>query len=106
MRSSMAAMTVCQFLVLSVASAADAPSAADIVRDAWDNWRGVSSYSEITMTIHRPDWERRMSMRVWTEGQSRSLVRVTAPSKDAGNATLLIDKSMWTYSPKVNRIKN
>jgi outer membrane lipoprotein-sorting protein len=100
----MAAMTVCQFLVVSVASAAEAPSAADIVRAAWDNWRGVSSYSEITMTIHRPDWERRMSMRVWTQGQSRSLVRVTAPSKDAGNATLLIDKSMWTYSPKVNRI--
>lgn len=56
------------------------------------------------MTIHRPDWERAMSMQIWTEGQSRSLVRVTAPKRDAGNGTLLLDKSMWTYSPKINRI--
>jgi len=45
-----------------------------------------------------------MSMRIWTEGQKRSLVRVAAPRKDAGNGTLLIDNSMWSYSPKVNRI--
>ena len=56
------------------------------------------------MTIHRRDWERSMSMRVWTEGQKKSLVRVTAPKKDAGNGTLLIDNSMWSYSPKINRI--
>jgi outer membrane lipoprotein-sorting protein len=29
---------------------------------------------------------------------------VTAPLKDAGNATLLIDKKMWTFSPKINRV--
>jgi outer membrane lipoprotein-sorting protein len=45
-----------------------------------------------------------MSMKVWTRGQKRSLVRVTAPRKDAGNGTLMIDDSMWTYSPKVNRV--
>ena len=45
-----------------------------------------------------------MRMRVWTEGQKRSLVRVAAPRKDAGNGTLLIDNSMWSFSPKVNRI--
>ena len=45
-----------------------------------------------------------MSMRIWTEGQSKSLVQVTAPKRDVGNGTLLIDKSMWSYSPKVNRI--
>jgi len=83
---------------------ADAPNAREIVKAALENWRGVSSYSEMAMTIRRPDWERTMSMRVWTEGQSRSLVRVTAPKKDAGNGTLLIDKDMWTFSPKVNRI--
>jgi outer membrane lipoprotein-sorting protein len=69
-----------------------------------DHWRGTSSYSEMSMTIHRPDWERTMSMRSWTEGEKTSLVRVTEPKKDAGNGTLLKDNNMWTFAPKVNRI--
>ena len=80
------------------------PNARQIVRDAWDYWRGTSSYAEMTMTIHRPDWERSMSMRAWTQGQKKSLVRVTAPKKDKGNGTLMNDNNMWSYSPKVNRI--
>ena len=91
-------------LCTASAFAAADPEAYDVVKRAWEHWRGLSSYSEMTMTIHRPDWERTMAMRIWTEGQSRSLVRVTEPKKDAGNGTLLIDRSMWTYSPKINRI--
>jgi hypothetical protein len=34
-----------------------------LVRQAMDHWRGLTSYSEMTMTIHRPDWERSMTMR-------------------------------------------
>lgn len=95
---------VAQLALCHSAVAAGEADAADILRRAWDHWRGLTSYSVISMTIHRPDWERTMTMRVWTEGQDRSLVRVTEPKKDAGNGTLLIDKSMWTYSPRVNRI--
>ena len=79
-------------------------NAAEIVRAAIDNWRGESSRGEMTMTIHRPTWERSMSMRSWTRGLKKSLVRVTAPKKDAGNGTLMVDNNMWTYSPKVNRV--
>lgn len=78
--------------------------ATDIVRAAIDHWRGVSSYSEMTMTIHRPDWERSMSMRGWTQGEDRSLVRVTAPARDRGNATLMDDNRMWTFSPRINQV--
>jgi outer membrane lipoprotein-sorting protein len=87
-----------------MAQAADAPDAKTIVRDAWEYWRGTSSYAEMKMTIHRPDWERSMSMRAWTQGQKKSLVRVTAPKKDQGNGTLMNDNNMWSYSPKVNRV--
>jgi Outer membrane lipoprotein-sorting protein len=45
-----------------------------------------------------------MSMRSWTQGEKRSLVRVTAPRKDRGNGTLMDDNKMWSFSPKVNRI--
>ncbi len=65
--------------------------ASDIIRDAIDHYRGLSSYSELTMTIHRPDWERRMSMQAWSSGSKKTLVRVTAPPRDAGNATLVLD---------------
>jgi outer membrane lipoprotein-sorting protein len=75
-----------------------------IVRDAIDHWRGLSSYTEMTMVIHRPDWERSMTMRAWTKGDKRTLVRVVEPKKDRGNGTLTDDKSMWSYSPKVNRV--
>jgi len=34
----------------------------------------------------------------------RSLVRVMEPKKDRGNGTLTDDNSMWTFSPKINRV--
>jgi outer membrane lipoprotein-sorting protein len=92
------------FAIASSSSAVFAQNAREIVRAAWEHWRGTTSQGEITMTIHRPSWERSMSMKAWTKGQKRSLVRVTAPRKDAGNGTLMIEDSMWTYSPKVNRV--
>lgn len=82
----------------------DERDATQIVRDAIDHWRGLSSYTEMTMVIHRPDWERSMTMRAWTKGQDQSLVRVTEPKKDRGNGTLIDDDSMWTFSPKINRV--
>lgn len=88
----------------SAMGTAEERDASDIVRDAVDHWRGVSSYSEIQMIIHRPDWERSMTMRVWTRGDEQSLVRVTEPARDRGNGTLTDDDSMWTYSPRVNRV--
>lgn len=76
----------------------------ELIVQAMNHWRGLSSYSEMTMTIHRPDWQRSMSMRSWTQGDKTALVRVTAPKKDAGNGTLTKDNNMWTFSPKINRI--
>ena len=90
----------------AAAQSAD-PSAVDakaLVRSAIDHWRGLSSISEISMIIHRPDWERTMTMRAWTKGDKQSLVRVLEPRKDRGNGTLTDDDSMWSYSPKVNRV--
>lgn len=92
------------FLGSMLTAQALAEDASAIVQAAVDHWRGLTSYSEITMTIHRADWERSMSMRAWTKGDKRSLVRVTAPARDRGNATLTDDDNMWTFSPKVNRV--
>jgi outer membrane lipoprotein-sorting protein len=91
-------------LSLSAGAATGERDAREIVRDALNHWRGLSSQGEMTMTIHRPDWERSMSMESWTQGEKRSLVRVTAPRKDRGNGTLMDGPNMWTFSPKINRV--
>jgi outer membrane lipoprotein-sorting protein len=91
-------------LALPTVLVAGERSATQIVRDAIDHWRGLSSYTVMTMVIHRPDWERSMTMEAWTKGDKRALVRVMEPSKDRGNGTLTQDNNMWTFSPKVNRV--
>ncbi|MBT8098986.1 MAG: outer membrane lipoprotein-sorting protein [Gammaproteobacteria bacterium] len=91
-------------LLSPVVMAEDIIDARQLVRDAIDHWRGVSSYTEMRMVIHRPDWERAMTMRAWTKGDERSLVRVVEPAKDRGNGTLTDDNNMWSFSPKVNRV--
>jgi len=91
-------------LGFSLLASANEPDATEIVRDAVNHWRGVSSESVMTMVIHRPDWERSMTMRAWTKGEDHSLVRVLEPKKDRGNGTLTDDDNMWTFSPKVNRV--
>ena len=91
-------------LALPVFAADEERSATQIVRDAIDHWRGLSSYTVMTMVIHRPDWERSMTMEAWTKGDDNSLVRVIEPKKDRGNGTLTDKNSMWTFSPKVNRV--
>jgi len=91
-------------LLAPVIAFGQAPDAAEIVRAAIDHWRGVASESVMTMVIHRPEWERSMTIRAWTKGDKKSLVRVLEPAKDRGNGTLTDDNNMWSYSPKVNRV--
>ena len=91
------------FLLVGV-SDAQTTDPRQLVQDAMDHWRGLTSYADMSMTIHRPDWERSMTMRSWSQGDKLSLVRVIEPKKDAGNGTLLNDSNMWTYTPKINRI--
>jgi hypothetical protein len=99
-------LTACLFSPLALSTAPDSPdpNPRELIKQAMDHWRGLSSYSEMTMTIHRSDWQRSMSMRSWTKGDKTTLVRITKPKKDAGNGTLTKDNNMWTFSPKINRI--
>lgn len=74
-----------------------------IVEKAFDYWRGISSYAEFSMTIHRSDFERTMGMKGWTKGRSDALFFVQKPPKDAGNGSLKKGRDMWSYNPKINR---
>ena len=91
-------------LLFAGSARAQTPDAVALIRAAIDYWRDVSSYSVSEMVIHRPDWERAVTFRVWTRGDKHSLVRVIEPPKDRGNATLLVDNEMWSFTPRINRV--
>jgi len=84
--------------------ATDEPNAADLVENSFKYMRGMASIATVTMTIHRPDWERQMTIKAWTRGKKDSLFYIEAPPKDRGNGTLKKSREMWMYNPKVNRV--
>ena len=92
-------------LAAAAVIAAPAPPNADaILKQAYANYRANTSTSSVSMTIHRPDWERHMDMKAWTRGESDALVRFVAPAKDAGNATLKLSTDTWVFNPKLNQV--
>jgi outer membrane lipoprotein-sorting protein len=96
-------LAVCVLLTIG-SSALAAPDPTTLVKAALHHWRGDSSYTEVAMTIHRPEWQRSMNMTAWTRGDADSLVRFTKPASDAGNATLKLGQSLWLYNPKLSQV--
>jgi len=98
-------------LVLALASAPVAPATSPaqpdpdaLLRRAFEEYRARSSEASVAMTVHRPEWERHLEMRVWTRGEDDALVRFVAPPKDAGNATLKVGENIWVFNPKLNQV--
>ena len=65
--------------------------------------RGESSHGIATMEVVTEHWERSLTMEVWSLGTEYSLVRITAPRKEAGTATLKAGNDIWNYLPRVDR---
>jgi outer membrane lipoprotein-sorting protein len=99
----LAVSTMVAILLLATKVQAGDPEAVLLVQKAFDYWRGMSSYSEFSMTIHRPDFERTMLLKGWSKGRSNAMFFVLQPPKDAGNGSLKKGKDMWSYNPKINR---
>lgn len=81
-----------------------AQDAKEIVRKANDLMRGTSTYSEISMTIVKPDWSRTIAMKVWAVEPDYSLVYVTEPARDRGSVTLKRKAEVWNWLPAVQRV--
>ncbi len=78
-------------------------SARDIMERVDRLLRGDSSHGVATMEVVTEHWERRITMELWSLGTDYSLVRIQAPAKEAGTATLMADDDIWNYLPKVDR---
>ena len=66
-------------------------------------YRANTSEASIRMQIVTPNWERTMEMQVWSQGMENTFIRILAPKKDRGIATLKLGPEMWNYFPKVNK---
>ncbi len=91
-------------LLISAAQLLVGQNASEIVRKADEMMRGEkSSYSEMTMRIVRPKWERSLSFKSWSKGTELSLVYITSPAREKGQAFLKINREMWSWNPTINR---
>ncbi len=66
-------------------------------------WRAESSRATVTMRVVTPDYARSLSLDVWSEGREHTLIRITAPRKEAGISTLKRGTEMWNYLPKIRK---
>ena len=67
-------------------------------------YRSSSSDTQVTMTIITPNWKRELKMRMWTKDLSKTFIHILLPKKDRDIATLRIDKSMWNFFPKIDKV--
>jgi len=93
-------------LLLAPASAvlsAQEAGAHEIVDRAQSALWGTTVQSRLTMTVTTPRWERTLELQGWMERPRRSFIRILAPAKEAGIASLRIGPEMWNYLPNVER---
>ncbi len=90
-------------VALAPAVPAQAPSAREIIDRVDRMLRGNSSRGDVVMEIATEHWQRSLEMRVWSLGTEYALVRVTAPPREAGTATLKVNQEVWNYLPRVDR---
>ncbi|MBW2061470.1 MAG: outer membrane lipoprotein-sorting protein [Deltaproteobacteria bacterium] len=69
-----------------------------------DLMRGDSSHGKMTMTITTAHWTRSLRIEAWSKGKDKSLMRILAPKKEKGTATLRSGNNIWNFLPKVKRI--
>ena len=99
--------TVAVGLWAGAALAADAPAvmtAREILDRVDDLYRGDSSHGRILMKIVTAHWSREMSLEFWSQGRENTLIRILAPQKEKGTATLRAGHNIWNYLPKVNQV--
>ncbi len=90
-------------LFLSVGFLLNGQDAYEIVKKTEDKLRGDQSYSELSMTIVRPRWERTIALKSWSRGTQNSLILITHPARDRGTVYLKKGKEIYNWIPSIER---
>lgn len=67
-------------------------------------YRSKSSHGTVRMGVVTKHYKRELSMEMWSRGEDFGLVVIRSPAREAGTATLMTDKGMWTYAPRADRL--
>jgi len=89
---------------VSVFCSLNAQDAKEIIRNAYEKTNGISSYSEMTMEIIRPTWQRSVSMKTWSLETEYSMVYITAPAKEKGQVFMKRENEMWNWQPSISKM--
>jgi len=81
-----------------------AQDAREIVKKADELMRSNSSYSELKMTIVKPNWSRTMGMKVWALEPDYAMIYITEPARDKGTVTLKRKNEVWNWLPSAQRV--
>jgi len=98
---------VCIFTAICIFAAIGAaaqPSAKKIVASANELMRGESTFSEVSMSVVKPDWSRSFSMKIWALEPEFSLIYIISPARDKGTVTLKRQTEVWNWLPTVRKI--
>src|SRR5690606_5312807 len=79
-------------------------TATEIIKRADDKMQGTSNRSEMKMTIVRPDWQRVVTMKARALGREYSLILITGPARDKGQAVRTRKNEMWNWQPSIDRV--
>ena len=69
-----------------------------------DIYRSNASHGIITLAVTTVNWQRTLTLELWSKGQDKTLIKVLKPKKEKDLATLRVDNNVWNYMPKVKRV--
>ena len=96
-------LALAALLCLSGQADEHVPDVETVVKKIDQLYRSETSHADMEMHIITPHWERTLAMTVWSKGMDKTFIRITAPKKEQGVATLRIGNEMWNYLPKTNK---
>lgn len=77
--------------------------ATEIIKRADEKWQGMSNYTEMKMTIVRPEYSRDIEFKSWSKDRDYSVTLITAPAREKGQSFLKRKNDMWTWNPNISR---
>jgi len=93
------------FLLVSISNAiaGGTPSYHEVARKLDDLYRSTSSIGQLELFSKTETQSRHLKMRMWSRGKDKTLIIIDEPAREAGTATLKVDKNIWNYLPKISR---
>jgi len=69
-----------------------------------DNLNGKTAFLKVTMIVQTKRTKRTVKMESYSVGNEKSFIKILYPGKDKGITFLKVDRSMWQYVPRIERI--